>query len=115
MSRDGPIHGVLDRVIVVVISKDFVPVDDDGESLPDSMSDAEPHAPWGVEAHDLNPNARTEILQELLRQAMRALRVLSDEGRSFASFLGLQRLHALIRERLGARRAAGFQDCREQA
>ena len=115
MGRDGPIHGVLDRVVVVGIAKDFVPVDDDGEPLTDSVPDAEPHPAWGVEAHDLNPNARTEILQELLCQAMRAFRVLSDEGRSFASFLGLQRLHALIRERLGARRAAGFQDCREQA
>src|SRR5947208_8733778 len=95
--------------------KTSFPVDDDGEPLPDSMSDAEPHAPLGVEAHDLNSNPRTEILQELLRQTMRAFRVLSDEGRRFASFFCLQRLDALIRERLGARRAAGFQDRREQA
>jgi len=115
VGRDGPIHGLFHRFVFVGISKDFVPVDDDGEPLPDSMSDAKPHAPWGVEAHDLNSNPRTEILQELLRQTMRALRVLSDEGRRFASFFCLQRLDALIRERLGARRAAGFQDRREQA
>src|SRR5207249_10562852 len=50
VGRDGPIHGLFHRFVFVGISKDFVPVDDDGEPLPDSMSDAKPHAPWGVEA-----------------------------------------------------------------
>jgi hypothetical protein len=79
------------------------------------VSETEPHAAGGVEAHDLNANPGAKILQELLRQAVRALCVLADESRSFPPFLFLQRLHALIRERLGAGGSAWLQDRREKA
>src|SRR5436853_6894800 len=57
----------------------------------------------------------TVIPEKPLRQAMGAVRVLPDELGSLAPFLFLQRLHALIREGLGARGSARFQDRREQA
>ena len=97
------------------ISEHFVAVDDHCEPLADSVADSEPHAPRGIEAHDLNANPGTEIPEELLRQGMRAVRILSDESGGFPPFLSFERLHGLSRERLGTRGSARFQDSREEA
>jgi hypothetical protein len=109
------VHGRADRGVVPWIPEHLSPVDNDCESFADAMPDAEPYPARRIEAHDLNPDAKSEVPQELFRHTVRPLRVFADECGRFSSFFFLQLINAIIGEGLRTRRSAGFQDCRKKA
>ena len=79
------------------------------------MPEAEPYSARRIEAHDLDPDARSEVPQELLRHSVRPLRVFADKCGRFSPFFFLELVHAIVGEGLRTGRSAGFQDCGKKA
>src|SRR5207245_1334297 len=113
-SRERPRDGAFDWIGVLRIPKHLAAVHDDRESLADLVTEAQPHPPRRIESDDLDPHPVSEVPEQVFRDPVRSIRILDHESWGLVPFLLPQRLDVPVREGLGTRGPARFQDRGEQ-
>src|SRR5256885_7202365 len=75
--------------------------------------EVEPHASRRIESDDLDPDAVSEVPEQVFRDPVRSIRILDHEGRRLVPFFLPQRLDVPVREGLGTGGTARLQDWRK--
>ena len=85
-------------------------VDDDGESLADPVTDAQPYPARRIEADDFDSDLSAEVFDQPLGQLVGPLGVFAEQFRCLFALLVFQGFHRVGRERLSASRSTGLKD-----